>query len=49
MTALLFDFATHADYRDAVKREFEGIKSLFREYQESLRKVCTLPKVPEPR
>jgi amidohydrolase len=49
MTALLFDFATHADYRDAVKREFEGIKSLFGEYQESLRKVYTVPKVPEPR
>lgn len=49
MTALLFDFATHADYRDAVKREFEGIKSLFGEYQESLRKVYTVPKVSEPR
>ncbi len=26
MAALLFDFATHADYRAAVKREFDGIK-----------------------
>ena len=29
MTALLFDFATHADYRDAVKREFTAIQKLF--------------------
>ncbi len=32
MTALLYDFATHADYRAAVKREFDGIKALFDEY-----------------
>ena len=25
MTALLFDFATHADYRAAVRKEFDGI------------------------
>lgn len=48
MTALLFDFATHPDYRDAVKREFTGIKALFGEYQESLRKTYTVPKVTEP-
>ncbi len=48
MTALLFDFATHADYRAAVKREFEGIKALFGEYQEGLKKTYTVPKVPEP-
>jgi amidohydrolase len=48
MTALLFDFAAHADYRAAVKREFEGIKSLFGEYQEALRKVYIVPKVPDP-
>ncbi len=29
MTALLVDFAMHADYRAAVKKEFEGIKALF--------------------
>jgi len=49
MAALLFDFATNADYRAAVKREFEGIKALFSEYQEALKKVYTVPNVPEPR
>ena len=48
MAALLFDFATHADYRAAVKREFDGIHALFGEYQEALRKTYTVPKVPEP-
>ncbi len=48
MAALLFDFATHADYRAAVKREFEGIKALFGEYQEALKKTYTVPRVPEP-
>jgi len=49
MAALLFDFATHADYRAAVKKEFEGIKALFGEYQEALKKVYTVPRVPDPR
>ena len=49
MTALLYDFATHADYRAAVKREFEGIKALFGEYQQALQKVYTVPAVPDPR
>ena len=48
MTALLFDFATHADYRTAVKKEFEGIKALFGEYQDALKKTYVLPKVPDP-
>jgi len=48
MAALLFDFATHADYRAAVKLEFDGIKALFGEYQEALRKTYTIPNVPEP-
>jgi len=48
MAALLFDFATHADYRAAVKREFEGVKALFGEYQEALKKTYTVPKVAEP-
>jgi amidohydrolase len=48
MAALLFDFATHPDYRAAVKREFDGIKALFGEYQEALKKTYTVPKVPEP-
>ncbi len=49
MTALLFDFATHPEYRATVKREFEGIKSLFGAYQDALKKVYVLPKVPDPK
>jgi amidohydrolase len=47
MAALLFDFATQPDYRAAVKREFTGIKALFGEYQEALKKVYPLPNVPD--
>jgi hypothetical protein len=49
MAAILFDFETHADYRAAVKKEFSGIKALFGEYQDALKKVYTTPKVPEPK
>ena len=49
MTALLYDFATHPNYRAAVKREFDGIKALFGEYQEALTKAYTAPRVPDPR
>jgi amidohydrolase len=49
MTALLFDFATHADYRAAVKKEFDGIKALFAEYQTALKRTYTLPNVPDPK
>jgi len=49
MAALLVDFATHADYRAAVKKEFDGIKQLFGEYQTALKKVYSAPVVPEPR
>ena len=48
MAALLFDFAAHPDYRAEVKREFDGIKALFGEYQQALRKIYTVPKVAEP-
>ena len=48
MTAVLFDFATHPDYRAAVKNEFDGIKALFGEYQAALRKAYTVPNVPDP-
>jgi metal-dependent amidase/aminoacylase/carboxypeptidase family protein len=48
MAAVLFDFATHPDYRAAVKREFDGIHALFGEYQTALRKTYTVPKVPDP-
>jgi len=49
MAAVLFDFATRADYRAAVKKEFDGIKVLFGEYQEALKKVYTVPTVPDPK
>jgi len=49
MAALLYDFALNADYRAAVKREFDGIKALFGEYQEALKKVYSVPTVPDPK
>ena len=49
MAAVLFDFASRPDYRAAVKKEFDGIKVLFGEYQEALKKVYTVPTVPEPK
>lgn len=49
MAALLYDFATNAEYRAAVKREFEGIKALFGEYQAALKEVYTTPVVPDPK
>jgi len=48
MTALLFDFATHPDYRAAVKREFNTIRTLFDEYTTALERTYTTPKVPDP-
>ncbi len=48
MTALLYDFATRADYRAAVKREFDGIKALFDEYLAALEKTYTNPVVKDP-
>jgi len=49
MAAVLFDFATHPDYRAAVKKEFDGIKALFGEYQAALKKTYTVPTVPDPK
>ena len=49
MAALLFDFATQPDYRAAVKKEFDGIKALFGEYQTALQKVYAGPVVPDPK
>src|SRR4051812_22268180 len=48
MAALLFDFATRADYRATVKREFDTIRGLHTEYVEDLRKTYVVPKVAEP-
>jgi amidohydrolase len=49
MTALLYDFLTRGDYRAAVQKEFDGIRVLFDEYRDSLRKVYKNPEVPEPK
>ena len=49
MTALLYDFLTHADYRAKVKQEFDGIHKLFDEYRESLTKVYVTPNVADPK
>ncbi len=48
MAALLFDFATHPDYRATVKREFTTIQALHGEYLEDLKKTYVVPKVGEP-
>ena len=45
MAALLFDFATHPEYRAAVKKEFDTIKGLHNEYLDALRRVYVVPKV----
>jgi amidohydrolase len=49
MAAILFDFATRPEYRTAVKKEFDGIKALFGEYQAALQKVYTVPAVADPK
>lgn len=48
MASLLFDFATRADYRATVKREFDTIRALHNEYLDDLKKVYVVPKVAEP-
>jgi amidohydrolase len=45
MAALLYDFATRPDYRAAVKREFDTMKSLHGEYVDALQRVYVVPKV----
>jgi len=49
MAALLYDYLTHPDYRAQVKREFDGIKTLFDEYKSSLRKAYVKPNVVDPK
>src|SRR3982751_1314410 len=49
MAAILFDFATHPEYRGALKKEFDGIKALFGDYQAALKKVYTVPTVADPK
>jgi metal-dependent amidase/aminoacylase/carboxypeptidase family protein len=48
MAALLFDFATRAEYRQLVAREFQGTKALFGDYLTSLEKAYPRPVVKEP-
>lgn len=49
MTALLYDFATDADYRAAVGKEFATTKALFADYQKALEKAYAVPTVREPK
>ena len=49
MTAVLYDYATHPELRQAVNTEFTRIKSLFAEYQAALQKAYPQPEVPEPK
>ena len=49
MAAILYDYARNPPFRGAVKREFEGIKALFGEYQAALHKAYPLPNVPDPK
>ncbi len=48
MASLLFDFATHPEYRATVKKEFDAIKSLHGEYLDDLEKTYVVPTVPVP-
>jgi amidohydrolase len=49
MAAVLYDFATHAEYREMVKTEFGRIHKLFGEYQKALEKAYPKPEVPDPK
>jgi amidohydrolase len=49
MAAILYDFATHPELREAVKTEFTRIQALFGEYQSALQKAYPKPEVSEPK
>lgn len=49
MAAVLYDYATHPEYRQAVTTEFTRIKALFAEYQAALQKAYPQPTVAEPK
>ncbi len=49
MTAILYDYATHPELRQAVKTEFTRLQALFAEYQNALTKAYPVPEVPEPK
>jgi len=48
MAAVLYDFAAHPEFREAVKKEFARIHTLFGEYQKALEKAYPVPQVPDP-
>ena len=48
MAALLYDFATRADYRALVKQEFGGTKALFSAYIDALASAYPTPVVKDP-
>ena len=47
--AILYEYATHPELRDAVKTEFTRIQALFGEYQAALQKVYPKPEIAEPK
>lgn len=47
--AILYDYATHPELREAVKTEFTRIQALFGEYQTALQKVYPKPEIAEPK
>ncbi|MBZ5529043.1 MAG: peptidase dimerization domain-containing protein [Acidobacteriia bacterium] len=49
MAAVLHDFATHAELREAVKSEFTRIQALFGDYQSALKKAYPRPEIAEPK
>ncbi len=49
MAAILYDFATHAELREAVNKEFGRLQSLYKEYQAALQKAYPKPQVSEAR
>ncbi|MGE5327634.1 MAG: peptidase dimerization domain-containing protein [Deltaproteobacteria bacterium] len=48
MAAVLYDFATQAEFREAVHTEFTRIQSLFGQYQQDLSKAYPKPEVNMP-
>jgi metal-dependent amidase/aminoacylase/carboxypeptidase family protein len=48
MAALLYDFATRADYRAMVRKEFDSTRALFGEYVAALEKAYPRPVVKAP-
>ena len=49
MAGVLYDFATHPEMREAVKKEFTHIRALFGEYQSALQKAYPKPEIAEPK